>query len=215
VDRHGAFTTASSLLATTLLDSIGENNRTLLESTFHPLPLYAITPAQIVGEMFTVYGVATGTDLQRLREPLLEPLKALADLEPFMAKFKLTTLKLTVSGHGKSPYEYFEAFLITLQSFPIVATSMSTFYAQHPRVADHTIATLFPFLIPQIPFLRAQSNAFPFSGAATQRQPTKNKQNKKNNGNGIKKQQCQQWGPKGETAPVRNFAGASVQDTES
>jgi hypothetical protein len=74
VDRHGAFTTASSLLATALLDSIGENNWTQLESTFHPLPLYAITPAQIVGEMFTVYEVATGTDLQILREPLLEPL---------------------------------------------------------------------------------------------------------------------------------------------
>jgi hypothetical protein len=72
-----------------------------------------------VGEIFTVYGVATGTDLQRLREPLLEPLKALADLEPFMAKFKLTTLKLTTSGHGKSPYEYFEAFLITLQGFSL------------------------------------------------------------------------------------------------
>ncbi len=135
---------------------------------------------QIADERITVYGVATGTDLQRLREPLLEPLKALADLESFMANFKLTTLKLTASGHGKSPYEYFEAFLTTLQGFPIVATSMSTFYAQHPRVADHTIATLFPFLIPQIPFLLAQSNASasPFSGAATQRQPNKNKQNK-------------------------------------
>jgi hypothetical protein len=129
----------------------------------HPLPLYAITPAQIVTTMITLYGVATGTDLQRLREPLLEPLN---DLEPFMAKFKLNTLKLTASGYGKSPYDYFEAFLTTLQGFPIVATSMSTFYAQHPRVADHTIANLFPFLIPQIPFLLAQSNASPFSGAS-------------------------------------------------
>jgi hypothetical protein len=167
------FTNASSLLAIALLYSIGDNNRTQLESSFHPLPLYAITPAQIVDTMITLYGVTTGTDLQRLREPLLEPLKVLAELETFMAKFKLKTLKLTASGHGKSPYEYFETFLATLQGFPIVATSMSTFYAQHPRVADHTIATLFPFLIPQIPFLLAQSNAFPFSGAATQRQPNK------------------------------------------
>ncbi len=46
------------------------------------------------------------------------------------------------------PYDYFEAFLTTLQGFSIVATSMSTFYAQNPRVADHTIANLFPFLVP-------------------------------------------------------------------
>jgi hypothetical protein len=154
--------------------------------------------------MITVYGVATGTDLQRLREPLLEPLKALADLESFMAKLKLTTLKLTASILRPSS-------LLYLQGFPIVATSMSTFYAQHPRVADHTIATLFPFLIPQIPFLLAQSNASPFSGAATQRQPNKNKQNKKNNG--TKKQQRQQWGPKGATASASQFADASVQHT--
>jgi hypothetical protein len=117
LDRHGAFTTASSQLATVLLDSIGENYRTQLESTFHPLPLYAITPAQIVNEMFNVYGVATGTDLQRLREPLLEPLKALADLESFMAKFKLATLKLTASGHGKSPYEYLRPSSIPYRAF--------------------------------------------------------------------------------------------------
>jgi hypothetical protein len=54
LDCHGAFTNASSLLATALLDSIGDNNWTQIESTFHPLPLYAITPAQIVDEMITV-----------------------------------------------------------------------------------------------------------------------------------------------------------------
>jgi hypothetical protein len=59
---------------------------------------------------------------------------------------------------------------------------MSKFYAQHPRVADPTIANMFPFLNPQIQFLLAQSNASPFSGAATQRKPNKNKQNKKNKG---------------------------------
>jgi hypothetical protein len=96
VERHRAFTNASSLLATALLlESIGDTNRTQLEASFHPLPLYAITPTQIVATMIILYGVATGTDLQRLREPLLEPLKALAELEPFMAKFKLNKLKLT------------------------------------------------------------------------------------------------------------------------
>ena len=212
VERHGAFTNASSLLATALLESIGDTNRTQLQASFHPLPLYAITPAQIVTTMITLYGVATGTDLQRLREPLLEPLKALAELEPFMAKFKLNTLKLTASGYGKSPYDYFEAFLTTLQGFPIVATSMSTFYAQNPRVADHTIANLFPFLIPQIPFLLAQSNASPFSGAATQRQPNNKNKNKSNkNTKGAKTHARQQWGPKGPTATASHFAGASVQ----
>jgi hypothetical protein len=80
------------------LESIGDTNRTHLEASFHPLPLYAITPAQIVTAMMTLYGVATGTDLQRLRKPLLEPLKALSELEPFMARFKFNTLKLTASG---------------------------------------------------------------------------------------------------------------------
>jgi hypothetical protein len=127
-ERHGAFTNASSLLTTALLESIGDTYRTHLEGSFHPLPLYAITPAQIVTAMMTLYGVATGTDLQRLREPLLEPLKALSELEPFMARFKLNTLKLTASEYGKSPYDYFEAFLTTLQGFPIVATSMSIYF---------------------------------------------------------------------------------------
>jgi hypothetical protein len=56
---------------------------------------------------------------------------------------------------------------------------MSTFYAQHPRVADHTITNLFQFLIPQIPFLLAQSHASPFSGAATQPQPKKKQKKNK------------------------------------
>ncbi len=161
----------------------------------------------------TLYGVATGTDLQRLREPLLEPLKALSELEPFMARFKLNTLKLTASGYGKSPYDYFEAFLTTLQDFPIVATSMFTFYAQHLRVADHTITNLFQFLIPQIPFLLSQSHASPFSGAATQPQPNKNKNKNKNktnkNNKGTKTHSRLQWGPKGSTATNNQFAGAS------
>jgi hypothetical protein len=86
--------------------------------------------------MTLLYGVATGTDLQR--EPLLEPLKALAELEPFMAKFKLNTMKLTASGYGKSPYDYFEAFLTTLQGFPIVATSMSTSTHESPTTPSPT-----------------------------------------------------------------------------
>ncbi len=107
IERHGLSPTrlAYSLLATALLESIGDTNRTQLGASFHPLPLYAITPAQIVTTMITSYGVATGTDLhvQRLQLPLLEPLKALAELEPFMAKFKLNTLKLTASGYMESP----------------------------------------------------------------------------------------------------------------
>ncbi len=59
IERHGAFTNAYSLLATALLESIGNTNRTQLEASFHPLPLYAITPAQIVTTMITLYGVPT------------------------------------------------------------------------------------------------------------------------------------------------------------
>ncbi len=96
--------------------------------------------------MTLLYGVATDTDLQRLREPLLEPLKALAELEPFMVKFKLNTMKLTASGYEKSPYDYFEAFLTTLQGFPIqyvyflrpVPTSRRPHHRQPVPVPDPT-----------------------------------------------------------------------------
>jgi hypothetical protein len=83
-------------------------------------------PLETVEAMFTEHGVLAGTDLARLRAPLQEPLSALVDLERHMNKFMLAAKKLTASGQGKTSYEYFEAFMETVQGFPLVPQSMST-----------------------------------------------------------------------------------------
>jgi hypothetical protein len=67
---------------------------------------------------FAEHGVTAGTDLSRLRAPLQEPLSALADLERYVNKFMLSAKKLTAYGQGKTGYEYFEAFLETVQASP-------------------------------------------------------------------------------------------------
>ncbi len=127
MDRHHAYTTASSTLNVALLASVGVDNTVSLKASYNPTPLYALTPFQIVEAMFTKHGTLTGEDLARLRAPLQEPLTAVADLERHMDKFSLASEKLTLAGQGKQPYEYFEAFLATVQAFPVVAGSMSTY----------------------------------------------------------------------------------------
>ena len=134
MDRHQAYTMASSTLNVALLASVGVDNTVSLKATYNPTPLYALTPFQIVEAMFAKHGTLAGQDLARLRAPLQEPLTAVADLERHMDKFMLAAKKLTLSGQGKQPYEYFEAFLATVQAFPVVAGSMSTYYAVHPTV---------------------------------------------------------------------------------
>ena len=57
-----------------------------------------------------------------------------------MNAFLLASKKLTKSGQGKTPYEYFEAFLETLKGFPVVGLSMSTFYAQYPTMDRQNLA---------------------------------------------------------------------------
>ncbi len=68
----------------------------------------------------------------RLRAPLQDPLTAVADLERHMDKFLLVAKKLILAGQGKQPYEYFEAFLATVQAFSVVAGSMSNLLATTP-----------------------------------------------------------------------------------
>ena len=117
--------------------------------------------------MFTKHGVLASQDLARLRAPLQEPLTAVADLERHMDKFLLAAKKLTLAGQGKQPYEYFEVFLASVQAFPVVAGSMSTYYAIQPTVDVQTIDTLFPYLKSQHPYMLQTAGASPFSGAAT------------------------------------------------
>jgi hypothetical protein len=57
---------ASSELSIALLDSIGKNH---LESKLFPLPLYDVTPRQIIDAMITKYSNATGQDITRPGAP--------------------------------------------------------------------------------------------------------------------------------------------------
>ncbi len=90
MDWHQAFTAASSALNVALLTSVGADSTVSLKATYNPIPLYALTPFQIIEAMFTKHGVLAGHDLARLRAPLQqEPLTAVADLERHMDKFLL------------------------------------------------------------------------------------------------------------------------------
>jgi hypothetical protein len=66
-----------------------------------------------------------------------------------MNKFLLASytgkLSKTSGQQGKKPYEDFETFFETVGGFPIITQTMSTFYATNTTVAQHDIATLFPF----------------------------------------------------------------------
>jgi hypothetical protein len=131
--------------------------------------------------MMTEHGTTSAEDLKKLRTPLYEPLKALADLERHMNAFLLASKKKLIKcGQGKTPYEYFEAFLETLKGFPVVGLSMSTFYAQNPTMDRQNLAGLFPYLKAQHPYMLAQSvtSLSLFSGAAIT-PPTQNPKNKK------------------------------------
>jgi hypothetical protein len=68
----------------------------------HPVPVYSLSPRQIVDAMFLQHGQTTGPDLQKLRDPLLKLLPALAQLETHMTLFILASVKLTASGHGET-----------------------------------------------------------------------------------------------------------------
>jgi hypothetical protein len=61
---------------------------------------------------------------------------------------------------------YFEWFKATVQGFPLIATTMVKYYAQHLLVAQQKIATLFAYLTPQCTHLIEQTGTAPFSGGA-------------------------------------------------
>jgi hypothetical protein len=60
MDRHQAYTAASSTLNVALLASVGVDNTVSLKATYNPTPLYALTPFQIVEAMFTKHGILAG-----------------------------------------------------------------------------------------------------------------------------------------------------------
>jgi hypothetical protein len=118
---------ANSTLNVALLASIGPDNKVLLQTVYNAIPMYVLAPFQIVDAMFQEHRVLADADLGRLPAPLQEPLLTLADLERHMNKFILASKKLTQAGQGKQPYEYFEAFLETVQAFPVVTHRLNVY----------------------------------------------------------------------------------------
>jgi hypothetical protein len=212
MQMHFAYTTAQSVLATAILDSVGLANHAALKVAHHPTPLHSLSPLEMIEEMFRKHAALTGPDLQKLRAPLLEPLLAIAiaDIETHMTSFMLASMKLSATGHGEDPCRYFEGFLATIQGFPLIVTAIAGYYNTHPLVANKTIATLFAYLTPQVPHLIAQTGTVPFSGGAST-PALKGNKGKKNNSNPGKRQQRPKaaWGNWPTSASPGSFAGAS------
>jgi hypothetical protein len=220
--RFNEYTLASKALAKVLLDSIGRKNQVLLK-TLHPtLKIYAFTPHQIVDAMFDKHGIPQSEDIIKLRSSLDLALTSLSDLENHMTNFLLACQRLTRSGQGKTPYEYFETYLVTVLGFPSEALAMMGYYARYPAISQQNLATLFPFLNDIKDHLATTDPASPFSGAARgpaqtpARRPGK-KNNKRDRKQGQKPTQqsssTTRWGPTGavnlaESAPVRRLVRA-------
>jgi hypothetical protein len=151
--------------------------------------------------MMTEHGTTSAEDLKKLRAPSYEPLKALADLECHMNAFLLASKKLTKSGQGKNPYEYFEAFLETLKGFPVVRLLMPNFYAQYPTMDRQILDGQFPYLKAQHPYMLGQSVSSPFSGTvippSTQKIKNKNKGRGKGSSSSTADDRPPKWGPNG------------------
>jgi hypothetical protein len=71
-------------------------------TTFVNVKIYALTLAQIVTTMIVKHGVATGDDIQRLKEPLSQALLSLSDFERHMGKYLLASQKLTRAGQART-----------------------------------------------------------------------------------------------------------------
>ena len=130
----------------------------------HPVPVYSLSPRQIVDAMFIKHGQTTGPDLQKLRDPLLKFLPALAELETHMNLFMMASIELTASGHGGNPYRYFEMFLDSVKGFPVLRQQLPGFFTMYPTVNQQNVTVLFAFLRPLITHMMAESSSSPFSG---------------------------------------------------
>jgi hypothetical protein len=141
-----------------------------------------LTPIQIVTTMLAQHGVATGDDVSKLLDPLSQAMMSLSDLTKHMANFLLASQRLTRSGQGKTPYKYFKLFLETVVSFPSIGQSLTTYYAQHPAIAQQSVVTLFPFLEQMKDHLLRNEPDTPFSGAAHGNNKQQNQQNRRKKG---------------------------------
>jgi hypothetical protein len=179
------------------LASIGDVNQNILRTTFPALKPYMLTPIQIVTTMLAQHGVATGDDVSKLQDPLSRAMTSLSELTKHMATFLLASQRLTRSGQGETPYKYFKLFLETVASFPSIGQSLTTYYAQHPAIAQQSVGTLFPFLEQMKDHLLRNEPSTPFSGAAQGNNKQQNQQNRRKKGpKGNKTQQNPQRSPR-------------------
>ncbi len=209
---HFAYTRAQNTLSDALLASVRPVNKTLLKVEFHPTPLHFLTPRQIVDCMFKTHASITGPDLKKLRAPLSEHLKAVAELELHMSQFMFATIKLSATGHGDDTYRSFEQFLETNAGFPLIKATLTGYYTLYPTVDRQTITTLFAYLKPMVTHLIDQTGSAPLSGGAatpTPRGPKSNPNCTKKRG--LKRRTQAQWGS-WENAPTPgHFAGSGFQ----
>jgi hypothetical protein len=103
-DRHMAYSVATTRLSTTLVDSVGDSNKTYLKTVFAGITLYALLPRQVIDAMTTKHGVLTGDGISRLRAPLSNPLLSLSGLVSHQKKYLLVSQRLTRSGEGETPF---------------------------------------------------------------------------------------------------------------
>ncbi len=177
-DRHMTYSVATTRLATALVDSVGESNRTYLKTVFVGIALYALLPRQVIDAMITKHGVFTGDDIAKLRAPLSSPLMWLFGLVGHQEKYLLASQRLTRIGQGETPFKYFEMFLETVKGFPLVLHCMTP-YVANPGIRTQSLATLFPFLEGMLPVLLKNNPGSPFTGAAVR--PPRNCPNRRTN----------------------------------
>jgi hypothetical protein len=103
--------------------------------------------------MFKTHASLTGPDLKKLRAPLSEPLKAVAEMELHMSQFMLATIKLSATGHGDDTYRSFEQFLETIAGFPLIKATLTGYYTMYSIVGRQTNTTLFAYLKPMVTHL--------------------------------------------------------------
>ena len=212
VTRHNDYSFASSTLTTALLASIGEANEDTLRTTFPDLAPYMLTPRQIVDTMLAKHGVATGDDVSKLLIPLSQQLTSLSDLTKHMSTFLLASQRLTRSGQGETPYNYFKLFLESVSAFPSIGMCLTTYYSAYPAIINQSLATLFPHLENMKDYLLKSDPGTPFSGSAqhgglTRKQrrdranqlKTKGNQPKTNPANPRTQARTPRWSPHGPT----------------
>ena len=225
--KHNDYSFASSTLTTALLASIGEANEDTLRTTFPALAPYMLTPRQIVDTMLAKHGVATGDDVSRLLIPLSQQLTSLSDLTKHMSTFLLASQRLTRSGQGKGPYNYFKLFLETVSGFPSIGMCLTTYYSAHPAIVNQSLATLFPHLEDMKDYLLKSDPGTPFSGSAqhgglTRKQrrdranqpKTKGNQLKTNPANPRTQARTPRWSPHGPTLLAATPAPTSAPTTD-